>query len=257
MNVKITKLTGVDLLRKANSFTSGKESKQSLKSAYRCGHTTIRTQIFFVECYGIPQYVAYHLRTHFSLYAMAPQEYGWMKSKRTDKGGLDFVDECRRLDDRLNEVLACVDNGIMPNREDIIDIQREVLNLTDKYDRMAPTDFGFLISAEGLMTMAEKRLCIGAVSKETREVVEAICQLVEECDPDLYPHLRKPCVLYQRCREAKCCGYIHTEQYRNEVEEYNSLFPNSNLQEIKSRARAIHTDKFREERENYKKIFEK
>ena len=33
MNIKITKLTNVDLLRKANSFTTGKESGMSLKTA--------------------------------------------------------------------------------------------------------------------------------------------------------------------------------------------------------------------------------
>ena len=56
--VQVQKMTDENLLHTANMFTSGKESKQSLKSAYRAMHTTIRTQIFWVGLYDIPQYVS-------------------------------------------------------------------------------------------------------------------------------------------------------------------------------------------------------
>lgn len=229
MNIKVTKITDVELLRKANSFTTGKESRQSLKSAYRCKHSTIRTQLFYVECYKIPQFVAYHLRTHFSLYPMPPFEYPHMKSKRKDKGGCDFRDECDALVDTLEMQVENIEDIRFPYMRDVAvgnirDAVETIKILPQMYDRHAPTDFGFMISAEGLMNLAEKRLCIGAVSKETREVVEAICQLVEECDPDLYPHLVKPCVACGVCREAKCCGYIHSDMYRESRNRYKSLF---------------------------------
>lgn len=208
--VEIEKLTDERLLHIANRFTSGKESKQSLKSAYRFGHSTIRTQIFLVRLYDIPQYVAYHFRTHFSLYPMAPEEYGWMRSKRVDKGGGDFRDVCAELAENLYD-----------SPDDPVSI---IQSLPDNFDRYAPTDFAFLVSAEGLMNMASKRLCVGAVSKETREVMEDICYKVKDVDPDLYPHLVKPCIATGICREPKQCGFIKSDLFRKLRNEYKLLF---------------------------------
>ncbi|MBD5381990.1 hypothetical protein [Clavibacter sp.] len=208
--VEIEKITDERLLHVANGFTSGKESQQSLLSAYRFGHSTIRTQIFLVKLYNIPQYVAYHFRTHFSLYPMAPEEYGWMKSKRVDKGGGDFRDVCAELAENLYD-----------GSDDPVSI---IQSLPDNFDRYAPTDFAFLVSAEGLMNMASKRLCVGAVSKETREVMEDICHKVKDVDPDLYPHLVKPCVMTGICREPKSCGFNKSELFRKLRTQYKLLF---------------------------------
>lgn len=224
MKIEMRKMTDVGFLREMNEFTSGKQSKQSLTSAYKHKHSTIRTQIFVVKCYDIPQYVAYHLRTHFSLYMVAPSEYGWMRSKRTDKGGLDFQKYCSGVMVDLSEADMCISRGEKNEAQHYIDLAYNAVDdMPQKFDRMAPTNFAFMISAEGLMTLAETRLCIGAVSKETRETVEAICQLVEECDPDLYPHLKKPCVLHGICREGGC-GYMTTDKYRVERKLYKSMF---------------------------------
>lgn len=46
MEVKVKKLTDVALLRKANSFTTGKGSVMTLEKAYKLGHSPIRTQLF-------------------------------------------------------------------------------------------------------------------------------------------------------------------------------------------------------------------
>lgn len=219
--IEVTKLTDESLLRIANEFTSGKESKQSLKSAYRFGHTTIRTQIFFVRLYDVPQYVAYHFRTHFSLYPMAPEEYGWMFSKRVDKGGLDFCTECYDIGQRIDVANQMTD--VEAQIEALNELERDVKSLPNKYERYAPTNFGFLISAEGLMNMASKRLCIGAVSKETREVMEDICAKVKNVDPDLYPYLVKPCIATGICRE-KCCGFINSDLFKKLRIEYKKLF---------------------------------
>lgn len=221
MEVKVTKLTDESLLHIANSFTTGKESKQTLKSAYRNCHTTIRTQLFLVECYGIPQYVAYHFRTHFTLYPMAPQEYGWMRSKRIDRGGADFRDVCAAV---VKDIIGIAD-GEITDRHEVLGIARAVEEMPLHFDRMAKTDFGFMVSAEGLMLMAEKRLCTGCVAKETREVMEAICQAVKNVDPDLYPYLVKPCISHGGiCRNKPCCGFNKTELFTKLLNQYKSLF---------------------------------
>ena len=233
MNIKVTKLTDIDLLHKANEFTTGHESRMSLATAYRTRHTNIRTQIFWAECYGIPQYVAYHLRTHFSLYMMAPQEYGWMKSKRVDHGGKDFRNECEALVDTLETQVENMEessfsytrDAVVANIRDAIEIIRE---MPDHFDRYAHTDFCFMISAEGLMAMAATRLCAKA-SKETREVVQAICELVEEQDPDLYKHLVPQCIYRGGiCPEPKGCGYIASEKGQSRLKFYKALFNQKN-----------------------------
>lgn len=223
MEIKIRKITGADLLHEANKCTTGKESTQTLGAAYLSRHTTIRTQIFFVQCLGIPQFVAYHLRTHFTLFPMPPFEMGWMRSKRMDRGGHDFRHICQSLGADLVEAMHANDWGLVP---EVVD---EIHVLPDKYDRNAPTDFCFMISAEGLITLADKRMCIGSVSPETRGVVEIIKEKVCECDPALYPHLVRPCVARSRCLEKKCCGFIKTKQFRRELTDYNALFPKENL----------------------------
>lgn len=234
MDIKIEKLTDVELLRKANSFTTGRDSKMSLATAYKARHTNIRTQIFLVECYDIPQFVSYHLRTHFTLYPCPPFEYGWMGSKRVDRGGADFRQVCKGLSNDIYDIINGVygkgmgDGPFEYHEEDDTNlgfIADEIENLPNQFDRYAPTRFGFFISAEGLMKMSETRLCIGAVAKETREVVKEICEKVREVDPDLYPYLVKPCVATGICRE-KCCGYNKTPEYKKERENYLKLFEN-------------------------------
>lgn len=228
--IEVEKLTDERLLHIANGFTSGKESRQSLKSAYKALHTTIRTQIFLVKLYNIPQYVAYHFRTHFSLTPMAPEEYGWMRSKRTDKGGLDFRTECYDFGQRLDIVAENINKGISEKDADELtevlnEMENEIKSFPDKFERYAPTNFAFTISAEGLMNMSAKRLCVGSVSKETREVMEDICEEVKKVDPDLYPYLVKPCIATGVCRE-KCCGFIRSELFTKSRNNYKRLFTN-------------------------------
>ena len=232
VKIDITKITGVELLRETNSFTTGKESKMSLATAYKRRHTNIRTQLFFVRCYNIPQFVAYHLRTHFTIYPMPPFEYGWMGSKRVDKGGADFRQVCKGLSDDICDIINGVygkgmgDEPFEYHEDDDTNlgfIADEIKNLPTKFDRYAPTRFGFMVSAEGLMKIAETRLCIGAVAKETRNVIEQICLAIKHVDPDLYPFLVKPCVLYGFCKE-KCCGYNKTIGYKKDRENFLKLF---------------------------------
>lgn len=224
MEIKVTKLTGIDLLHKANAYTTGKESKQSLASAYRAKHTTIRTQLFLVECIGIPQYVAYHFRTHFTLYVIAPMEYGWMKSKRIDRGGADFRTVCQEQSNLLMEAYNAILSGDKETAQhNVLCVSDNLDDFPNEFDRYAPTDFVFMVSAEGLMVMAEKRLCYTA-SKETRETMDAICEQVYDVDPDLYPHLVPPCVAHGGICREHCCGFNKSQKGIKAIEDYKKLF---------------------------------
>lgn len=222
MNIKVTKLTNVDLLRKANSFTTGKESGMSLKTAYRTLHSPARTQLFTIEFEDIPLFVASQL-----VRSKVGVEW-WQRSKRTDRGGEDFRVECHDFGQRLDIVAENVDEGLSEADADSLkqtlgEMESEVKQWPSRFDRYAPTDLMCLINAEAIINMSRKRLCTKA-SKETREIWQKVCELIEECDPDLYPHLVKPCVATGVCREHKSCGYIKTMAFSRERENYKSLF---------------------------------
>lgn len=211
-NIKVRKLTDVSLVREANSFTTNKESKMSLLTAYRMKHSPIRTQLFWIELRDIPLFVASQLvRSHVGIQC-------FQLSKRTDRGGEDMIEVCRGIDNKLNDVLA--GKG---NKGDIIDAQAEILSLTGRFDRYAPTDLAMLINAEAILNMSAKRLCQKA-SKETREIWQQTLELIEEVDPDLVKFCNRPCVLQGYCREANPCGYMESDAYLRERSSFKELF---------------------------------
>lgn len=194
METNVTKLTDVFLLRKCASYTTGKDCEMSLKRAYASGHSIIRSQIFFVELTDIPLFVASQLvRSHVGV------QY-FQRSKRTDRGGKDFGGVCEDLRERIFDAW----HGDLSEQQNIED---EIFpGLPNNFDRNAPTDLCFIINAEALINMAHKRLCSKA-SKETREIVEGICEEVAHRDPDLAEFLVPACVHQGFCREPKSCGF--------------------------------------------------
>lgn len=88
MQVVVEKLTGVQLLQRANRFTTGRDSHMGLATAYRYGHSPIRTQLFWIECTDIPLFVASQLvRSHVGVQF-------FQKSHRPDRNK-DAKDEGR------------------------------------------------------------------------------------------------------------------------------------------------------------------
>lgn len=214
MNIKVKKLTDADLLRKANSFTTGKDSKMGLPTAYKTGHSPTRTQQFWVEMTEIPLFVASQLvRSHVGVQC-------FQRSKRTDRGAADFREVCNDLSTRIanlshvgSEVAEAVIEGLAS----------EVRKLAEEYDRYAPTDLAFIINAEAIINMSSKRLCSKA-SKETREIWRQTLDLLEEIDPDLVQMCKRPCVWYGFCREQKSCGYMASDAYKAERKAFKELF---------------------------------
>ena len=227
MKINIQKLTKADLLHRANEFTTGHESRMSLATAYRLGHSPIRTQLFWVELREIPLFVASQLvRSHVGVQF-------FQRSKRTDRGGANFQNECDALTDTLETQIENIEDGSFPyTREAVLDNLRDsveiIKELPERFDRYAPTDIAFIANAEALINMAHKRLCAKA-SPETREIFGQICELVEEQDPDLYKHLVPQCIYRGGiCPEPKCCGYIASEKGQSRLKFYKALFNQKN-----------------------------
>lgn len=213
MEINVRKYTDVEMLRRANSFSTSKESKMDLATAYRLGHSSIRTQRFEIELRDIPQFVANQLvRHHVGV--------DWvMKSKRPDRGGSDFKQQCFEL---ARDLKVSALTGTL-----IEDDFEEIINLPKHYDRYAPTDLWCDINAEALINMAHKRIC-GKASKETIEVVATIRDKVAEVDPDLAKHMVSQCIYRGVCPETKSCGYISSEEGQARLRYYRALFTKTN-----------------------------
>lgn len=217
MNIKVRKLTGVELLREANSFTTNKESKMSLLTAYRLKHSPIRTQIFWIEMRDIPLFVASQLvRSHVGIQC-------FQLSKRTDRGGEDFRETCEEIAGMAGTILPADVYSFEEEYQHRATTADSIRLLSRQFDRYAPTDLAMLINAEAIMNMSAKRLCAKA-SKETREIWQKTLELIEEVDPDLVKFCKKPCVLSGVCRESKSCGYMASESYLTERRLYKNLF---------------------------------
>lgn len=222
MEISVKKLTDLDLLHRANEFTTGHESKMSLKRAYFYGHSPIRTQIFWVEMKDIPLFVASQLvRQHVGVQF-------FQRSKRIDRGGEDFIKECDEMGrciGTLQNELCATDNDKTPFQlaMELDKVLGVVGSWPNRFDRYAPTDLACIINAEALINMAHKRLCSKA-SKETRELVEILRSKIAEVDPALAQMMVRPCVANGLiCREPKSCGFNNTELCFAAVGLYKSL----------------------------------
>lgn len=212
MNIEVTKLTDVELLRKANSFTTGHESHMTLAKAYAYQHSPIRTQLFWVEATDIPLFVASQLvRSHVGVSF-------FQRSKRTDRGGEDFNELCTLEADHLDFAWNHEDWSAVNEVRDVI------RKLPDRFDRYAPTDLAFIVNAEAIINMSHKRLCAKA-SAETREVWQAVVSKISDIDPDLAKHCVPQC-MYRGgiCPEPKGCGYNKTGLFNKQLTEYKKLF---------------------------------
>ena len=217
MEINVTKLTDVTLLRKANGFTTGRDSNMTLETAYRIGHSPIRTQMFWVECHDIPLCVASHLVRH-------PIGVTWFqRTKRPDRGGEDFTEVCENLAQATMGVMDITHRPRKQMMDFVFEIADTIKTLPDRFDRHAPTDLAFICNAETLMNIAHARLCHKA-ALETRLVVSAICEKVKDVDPALYPHLVPKCIYRGGiCREPKSCGFNKSSLGLKMLNQYKQL----------------------------------
>jgi hypothetical protein len=211
MDYKVTveKLTNIDLLHRAASFTTGHESRMSLKTAYKLGHSLSRTQIFVIELRNIPLFVASQLvRSHVGVQF-------FQRSRRTDRGGADFTQLC-------DDIAFSIENLGYDDEARFSDASR-VRDLSKDFDRYAPTDLMGIANADMIMQTSRRRLCSKA-SQETREVWQSVVDAIETVDPDLAEMCVPMCVYQQRCPEYKGCKFLETERGRKELSRYNEIF---------------------------------
>lgn len=112
MRIYIEKITTVDLMRRACKFTTHGQvdSMMSLDKIYRCEHSPLRTQIFWIEMRAIPSFVSVHLVRH---------KYGvehFVQTMRDDRGAQEVAN-------RLTEV----NHAMLLNAQALINMARKRL----------------------------------------------------------------------------------------------------------------------------------
>ena len=112
MIINITKLTGVDLLRTACKFTTHgqTDSTMILEKIYRCEHSPMRTQIFWIEMLGIPSFVSTHLVRH----KIGVESF--VQTMRDDRGA-----------DHVADRNTPVNHAMLINAQEVINIARKRL----------------------------------------------------------------------------------------------------------------------------------
>lgn len=88
MIITVEKLTTVDLARRACQFTmhSHADSMISLGKLYRCEHSPMRTQMFWIEMRWIPNFVS----VHFVRHKIGVEHY--VQTMRDDRGAGEVAD---------------------------------------------------------------------------------------------------------------------------------------------------------------------
>lgn len=222
MNIKVRKLTDVELLREMAEMTTGQSCEMSLLTAYRNLHSLVRTQIFVIKLYDIPSSVMGHLVRH-----VHAQPY--VLSKRPDRGGEDFIDVCSNIAFNINTAWIFKDAPHIDDKDvprlarELDQCAKNVMELPCKFDRNKPVNVALLLNAEEIISISRARLCSKA-AKETRDIWRKTLELIEEIDPDLVRFCKRPCVMAGLCRESKPCGYMSSDTYRFERKVYKELF---------------------------------
>lgn len=135
MRIYIEKLTNVDLMRRACTFTTHGQvdSMMSLDKIYRCEHSPMRTQMFWIEMLAIPTSVSVHLVRH----KIGVEHF--VQTMREDRGAQTVADRN-----------TLVNHAMLINAQEVINIARKRLcmaahpktRLTVEHikDSLAPVD---------------------------------------------------------------------------------------------------------------------
>lgn len=111
MQIVARKLTDVELMRRACEMTMrGQESKMTLGGMYRCEHSPMRTQLFWVEMIGVPTFVS----VHFVRHKIGVEHF--VMSNRDGRGG----------DEEVNRWTP-VNHGMLLNAQALINMARKRL----------------------------------------------------------------------------------------------------------------------------------
>ena len=89
----------------------------------------------------------------------------------------------------------------------------------DKKPQDSPVSHECEANAQALISISRKRLCNQA-AKETKHAWLEVKDRVRRIDPALASVMVPECVYRGFCPEFKSCGYVDTEEYKEELKRY-------------------------------------
>lgn len=219
--ISVRKLTGEELMREACEMTFLGESHQKLLSIYKSEHSPVRTQLFWITAKNIPLFVATHLLRHHV--GSVPFQLTCRDDRPGGNPGL--IKKVETMKESLSSALVGVENGDYDWLDETL--QKSIDGLTwlqENSDRYTPVNLGLLINAQSLIDMSKLRLCNQA-HKETIQIFKAIKAEIANIDPALALMMVRKCIYRGGiCSEPNCCGFNHTESFKDELNEYRCSF---------------------------------
>ncbi len=85
-----------------------------------------------------------------------------------------------------------------------------------------PVTHQLTINAQAIINISRKRLCTNA-SPETREAWKSVLETIKASQPELYSVCVPECVYRGFCPEMKCCGFVASEKFKNDIELYRKF----------------------------------
>lgn len=96
----------------------------------------------------------------------------------------------------------------------------------DELPQGLENDMDMTANAQALINISRKRLCTCA-SPETRLAWKAVIEKIKEYDPILAEKCVPECVYRGFCPEFdRCCGYVNSEAYKQQLEKYRDPHKN-------------------------------
>jgi len=106
-----------------------------------------------------------------------------------------------------------IEHFVKTSRTDRTGIDRNSLNQNH------PVNHKCIANAQALISISRKRLC-NCASKETKEAWEMVKNEIKKIDKPMADNMVAECVYRGFCPEYKCCGFIHTNQFKIERTSY-------------------------------------
>lgn len=117
--------------------------------------------------------------------------------------------------------------GFIPFVHSQRDDRRKLDCSRDELPQGSLNDMDFSANAQALINISRKRLC-NCAHVETREAWRQVRDAIAEKDPVMASKMVRECVYRGFCSESNCCGYVKTQVFRLERENYMKELPEQN-----------------------------
>jgi hypothetical protein len=191
--IKVQKITTWKVALNCARATVNKEevdkepSAKFVKKILLAEHSPIRTSQYLIKIGNLPSWISQHIARHDAFASHTVRESNgdthFVGTSRTDRTGIDRT----------------------------------------KLPQDAPVSHTIYCNANDLINISRRRLCRCA-SPETKRLWEAVKYVISLQDLPMASVMVRECVYRGFCPETdRCCGYVNTEAYKNELEQYRKI----------------------------------